>query len=195
MPWFGSCLAAARVPDAQLVGRRTSAAALTAVYGIPLPFSGPRFASSTPGGGSAGALSATVSFVGLGPGNDGPLVVVEPNPVGPLANSSVCPVGVGAVLCQGFMIQVRGLRACVDCRVRSPAPLPLASSLQGSDGVWYNASAVVAVSPPSSIVLSAPEAPKGLSAVATASGWSLWPITLLYSAGGLPAFPWNETVG
>lgn len=130
MPWLAS-LAAARVPDAQLVGRRTSAAVLTAVYGIPLPFSGPRYASSTPGGGSAGALSATVSFVGLGPGNDGPLVVVEPDPIGPLANSSVCPVGVGAVLCQGFMIQVRGLRACVDCRVRSPAPLPLASTFAG----------------------------------------------------------------
>ena len=93
----------------KLVGRRTAAAALTTVYGIPTPFSGPRYASAVSGGGATGSLSATVSFSGVGPGHDGPLVVVTPNPVGPLANSSVCPVGVSAVMCEGFMIQVRRL--------------------------------------------------------------------------------------
>jgi len=34
----------------------------------------------------------------------------------------------------------------------------------------------------------------GLKPIATANGWSLWPITLLYSAAGLPAFPWNASI-
>lgn len=153
----------------QLVGRRTAAAALTTVYDIPTAFSGPRYASAVSGGGTAGSLSATVTFSGVGPGHDGPLVVVTPNPVGPLANSSVCPVGVNAILCEGFMIQA-------------------------SDGTWYAAGAATSTASPSSVILTAPAAPAGLTAIATASGWSLWPITLLYSAGGLPAFPWNATL-
>lgn len=154
----------------QLVGRRTAAAALTAAYARPTPYSGPRYASGTAGGGAVGALSATVRFSGVGPGNDGPLVLIAPSAVGPYANSSVCPTGVSATLCQGFMIQ-------------------------GSNGLWYPANATVL--PPAAsatLLLTAQGAPAGLTASATASGWSLWPITLLYSTGGLPVFPWNSTL-
>lgn len=153
----------------QLVGRRTAAAALTTVYAISTPYAGPRYSSAVSGGGAPGSLSATVTFTAAGPGNLGPLVVIPPSPVGPFANSSVCPVGVAASLCQGFMVQ-------------------------GSNGVWYPANATVQASPAGTVVLTAADAPAGLTAVSTSCGWSLWPITLLYSAAGLPAFPWNETV-
>jgi len=158
----------------QLVGRRLAAAALTAVHGRPTPFAGPRYASAAAGGGAAGSLSATVSFAApspASPGNDGPLVLIAPAPVGPFANSSVCPVGVAADLCAGF-------------------------ALRGSNGVWYNASAALGAAQ-RTLVLTASDSgvPAGLTATATASGWSLWPLTTLYNNAGLPAFPWNETIG
>lgn len=157
----------------QLVGRRLAAATLTAVYGQPTPFAGPRYAAAVPGGGAAGSLSATVSFAApspASPGNDGPLLLRAPSPVGPFANSSVCPNGVAADLCAGF-------------------------ALRGSNGVWYNASAALGASQ-RTLILTAADAgvPAGLTATATASGWSLWPITLLYSGAGLPAWPWNATI-
>jgi sialate O-acetylesterase len=157
----------------QLVGRRLAAAALTAVYGQPTPFAGPRYASAVPGGGAAGALSATVSFAApsaASPGNDGPLRLISPSPDGPFANSSVCPTGVAADLCAGF-------------------------ALRGSDNVWYAAVAALGAAPRTLVLTaSAADVPAGLTATATASGWSLWPITLLYSSGGLPAWPWNASV-
>ena len=157
----------------QLVGRRLAAAALTAAYKQPTPYAGPRYASAAPGGGAAGTLSATVSFAApspASPGNDGPLRLVAPSPAGPFANSSVCPAGVQADLCAGF-------------------------ALRGSDNVWYNATATLGASQ-RTLVLTAsdPGVPAGLTATATASGWSLWPITLLYSSAGLPAFPWNVSI-
>jgi hypothetical protein len=109
----------------QLVGRRLAAAALTAVHGRPTPFAGPRYASAVPGGGAAGALSATVSFAApsaASPGNDGPLRLISPSPDGPFANSSVCPTGVAADLCAGF-------------------------ALRGSDNVWYAAVAALGAAP------------------------------------------------
>ena len=104
------------------------------------------------------------------PGNDGPLLLRSPSPVGPFANSSVCPSGVSADLCAGF-------------------------ALRGSDGRWYAASAALGDSQ-RTLVLTASEAgvPAGLTATGTASGWSLWPITLLYSGAGLPAWPWNASI-
>jgi hypothetical protein len=148
-------------------------AALTAVYGQPTPFAGPRNASAVPGGGAAGALSATVSFAApsaASPGNDGPLRLISPSPDGPFANSSVCPTGVAADLCAGF-------------------------ALRGSDNVWYAAVAALGAAPRTLVLTaSAADVPAGLTATATASGWSLWPITLLYSSGGLPAWPWNASV-
>lgn len=160
----------------QLVGRRLAAAALTAVYRQPTPFAGPRYASAVPGGGAAGALSATVSFAApspSSPGNDGPLRLIAPSPDGPFANSSVCPTGVAADLCAGF-------------------------ALRGSDGVWYAATAALGGSQRTLVLTAAASAgggvPGGLTATATASGWSLWPITLLYSSAGLPAWPWNASI-
>ena len=145
------------------MGRRTAAAALSVVYGIARPFAGPRFSHAASGGGASGGLSATVSFTGGG----GSLVLVAPNAVGPTANSSVCPEGVTAPLCGGFM-------------------------LGGSDGEWRAATG--ALSPDAAhLVLSAP-APVGVTATAVASGWTLWPITLLYGVNDLPIFPFNGTV-
>jgi hypothetical protein len=153
----------------QLVGHRTSAAALATAYGLDTPYAGPRYASAVAGGGPAGSLSATVSFTAAGPGNTGPLTLVSPSPVGPLANSSVCPAGVDASLCSGFAIL-------------------------GSDGAWYPADAALAAGETALVLTAAGGAGAGLAPTATASGWSLWPITLLYSAAGLPAFPWNASI-
>jgi hypothetical protein len=146
----------------QLVGRRTGAAALSALYGVPAPFAGPRLAAWAPGGGSGAC--ATLTFSG---GGGGRLSLVAPSPTGPLANSSVCPDGVAPALCAGF-------------------------SVLGSDGVWRSASASVAAAG-DALVLQAEGAPAGVVAAGVASGWAMWPITLLYGSNGLPAFPFNAT--
>lgn len=147
----------------QLVGARLAAAALTVAYGRPTPFAGPRYSSAVPGGGAAGTLSVTVSFV-PGPTSEG-LYVIPPSG-GAFANSSTCPVGVSPDLCSGFQIAA-------------------------SDGHWYPANATVIGA---TLVLTAQGAPGGLTPVSTSSAWSLWPITTLYSAAGLPAWPWNAPV-
>lgn len=96
------------------------------------------------------------------------MLVRAPSPTGPYANSSVCPAGVSSDLCTSFEILA-------------------------SDGKWYPATADLAGA--GKVLLSATGAPLGLSARATACGWSLWPISLLYDgAGHLPAFPWNATL-
>jgi len=66
--------------------------------------------------------------------------------------------------------------------------------LQGNSGKWYPAQATV-TSDGSELVLEVGSAANGETrAMATASGWSLWPITLLYSMDGMmPAFPWNAS--
>jgi sialate O-acetylesterase len=153
----------------QLVGRRLAGVALTHLYGVPTPFAGPRYASAVAG--SPGSLSATVSFAppsSASPGNDGAMQLLTPSPVGPHANSSVCPVGVTADLCSSF-------------------------ALRGSDGVWYAATATLDQSSRTLLLLAAGAGDK-LTATATASGWSLWPISLLYSSAGLPAWPWNASI-
>jgi len=144
------------------VGERLGAALLTALYGMPTPFAGPRLARVASGGGAAGALSATLTFT-----STAPLVLIAPAPIGPYANSSVCPVGVGADLCAGFMLQ------------------------GAQSGAWYNASAALTAG--GDVLLTA-DAPGETRAIAAASGWSLWPITLLYDSNGLPAFPFNMSV-
>jgi hypothetical protein len=144
----------------QPVGARLAAAMLTALYGMPTPFAGPRFASGAAGGGAAGALSATLRFSPAG----APLTIVAPTAVGPLANSSECPVGVSPTLCCSF-------------------------TLQNDAGAWAPATASLAEGG-TALLLTAPGVGR---AVAAAAGWCLWPITLLYSAAGLPAFPFNET--
>ena len=149
------------------VGDRLGGALLTHVYNTPTPYSGPRLTSVANGGGSASAaISATLSFSGVGAKG---LLVISPSATGPYANSSVCPVGVSADLCMGMM-------------------------LQGNSGKWYPAQATV-TSDGSELVLEVGSAANGETrAMATASGWSLWPITLLYSMDGMmPAFPWNAS--
>lgn len=145
----------------QLVGRRAAAATLSVVYGVAAASAGPRFASAARGGGAG--LSATVAFSGGGGG----LALITPQATGAYANSSVCPVGVGAALCAGFQIA-------------------------GSDGVWRDATGALTADG-ARLVLSA-AAPAGVTAVAVASGWSLWPISLLYGSNGVVAYPFNSTV-
>ena len=148
----------------QPVGQRLGAAVLSHVYSTPRPYAGPRLAGAAAGGGAAGGgLSATLTFQGAPP-----LQLLQPSPVGPFANSSVCPTGVSPTLCSGFQ-------------------------LQGGSGVWYPAVGSLAAGG-QALVLQAAGAVNETAVAATASGWSLWPITLLYS-NGLPAFPWNATVG
>lgn len=70
-------------------------------------------------------------------------------------------------------------------------------AILGSDGTWYNASGAVALKG-SLIVLTAPDAPPGLTALATSNGYADWPVVNVYSAvSGLPLVPWpprNVTV-
>jgi hypothetical protein len=151
------------------VGDRLGGALLTHIYGTPTPYAGPRLASATNGGGSASAaLSAMLRFSGAGAQG---LTLITPSANGPFANSSMCPQGVGAALCSGPM-------------------------LQGDSGAWYAAQATVSKDGSGLVLEVAGSAARNETrAVATASGWSLWPITLLYSNEGMiPAFPWNASV-
>jgi hypothetical protein len=68
--------------------------------------------------------------------------------------------------------------------------------LQGDSGAWYAAQATVSKDGSGLVLEVAGSAARNETrAVATASGWSLWPITLLYSNEGMiPAFPWNASV-
>jgi sialate O-acetylesterase len=111
-------------------------------------------------GGGTG-LSATVTL------NEGPFVWVAPE-FGPSAfsNSSWCPHNqlVQDISCAWF-------------------------SLLGSDGVWRNATDV-AIASATTIVLSVPGAPAGITTVATSNGYGDWPVVNVYtSAGGLPGLP------
>lgn len=151
----------------QHVGARLGAGALHALYGVGDPGDrmGPRAVGCTPGGGPPGALSATVTFAGVDAAAN-PLVLVAPQPVGPLANSSVCPASVNASLCAGF-------------------------ELQDSTGAWYPADATLTPDATGVVLTAAAAPPAGATLNATASGWSLWPITLLYNSRGVPVFPWR----
>jgi sialate O-acetylesterase len=78
----------------QLVGKRLANAILTSVYGISLPFAGPRIISGV----SSGTNSAILQF-------SKPLTIISPQPNGQYANSSVCPIGVPSSLCCAFQLQ------------------------------------------------------------------------------------------
>jgi len=147
------------------VGDRLGGALLSHVYGLPTPFAGPRLKAAASGGGSGGAsISATLTFSGARA-----LTLIAPSATGPFANSSVCPQDVGASLCAGFM-------------------------LQGDSGTWYPAAGALAPGGAALVLEVGSEAAKEARAVATASGWSMWPLTLLYGDGMMPAFPWNASV-
>jgi sialate O-acetylesterase len=151
------------------VGQRLGNALLSHVYGQANAYAGPRLAHARAGGGGAGGISATLDFV-LPSGSAAPLQLLPPSPSGPFANSSACPVGVAGALCSGFQLQ------------------------GATTGAWYAATAEVAAGG-LALVLQAAQAQGEAGAAAAASGWSLWPITLLYSQGDmLPAFPFNATV-
>lgn len=150
----------------KLVGDRAGGALLSNVYARPTPFSGPRFKAAVNGGGGGGAsISATLTFSGTSA-----LTLISPSATGPFANSSVCPQDVDANLCAGFM-------------------------LQGASGTWYPASGAPTADGGALVLEVGAAAEKEARVVATASGWSLWPITLLYGDGMMPAFPWNASVG
>lgn len=162
----------------QHLGARLGAGAvgalLTGAGAQPPEAVGPIAVSVAPGGGPPGTLSATVSFAGVDAASNR-LVLVAPQPVGPLANSSVCPAGVNASLCAGFQ-------------------------LQDAAGAWYPATGTLTPDATQLVLTAAPAPggpapPPGAVLNATASGWSLWPITLLYSSRGVPAFPWRLGVG
>jgi hypothetical protein len=156
------------------VGARLGGAVLTHVYSQATPYAGPRLARAVAGGGGAGAgISATLTFrLPAGGSGDARLQLLAPSPSGPFANSSVCPAGVAGALCAGFQLQ------------------------GASSGAWYAATAALAAGG-QALVLEAAQARGEAGAAAAASGWSLWPLTLLYSDaadGGLPAFPFNASL-
>jgi hypothetical protein len=149
------------------VGDRLGGALLTHVYSRPTPYAGPRLSSAAVGGGGSGAaISATLTFAGVG---EGGLTLIAPSTTGPYMNSSVCPQDVGEDLCSGFM-------------------------LQGDSGAWYAATGALSADGGALVLEVGAAAAKEARAVATSSGWSLWPITLLYGGGMMPAFPWNVSV-
>lgn len=151
----------------QLVGRRLAAAALSVVYGRGdlSPAVGPTYASATAA--TAGSVvTVTVQFAPASVG--GGLVLVPPTPGN---YSTFCPVdaGVPADVCGFFGVQT-------------------------SDGAWRNATAAVAPGG-GALTLTVDTAPAtGLTAVATSSGWALWPVLPLRNRAGLPAFPWRHNV-
>lgn len=153
----------------QLVARRLAAAALSVVYGRGdlSPAVGPVYASAT-----ATTVGATVTVeVAFAPGTTaGGLVLVPPTP----GNfSSYCPtdVGIPADNCGWFAVQT-------------------------SDGAWRNATAALGGGPGGDrLVLAVDTSPAtGLAAVATSSGWALWPVLPLRNLAGLPAFPWRHNI-
>ena len=153
------------------VGQRLGNALLSHVYGLTNAYAGPRLAHARAGGGAGagGGISATLDFV-LPSGSAAPLALLPPSPSGPFANSSTCPAGVAGALCSGFQLQ------------------------GATTGAWYAATAEVAAGG-LALVLQAAQAQGEAGAAAAASGWSLWPITLLYSQGDmLPAFPFNTSL-
>ena len=140
---------------------------------------GPRFAASVAGGGAPGAgMSATVRFAPpfdaagslalVAPGADDGQLCTSPSFV-----STSCPPGVDAALCHGFELQ------------------------DGATGTWWPAEASLNADG-SALVLTAAAgggAPPGAAANATSSGWSLWPISLLYGKeGNVAAFPWRRAI-
>jgi hypothetical protein len=151
----------------QLVARRLAAAALSVVYGVGdlSPAVGPVYAAAT----ARAAVGTTVTVeVSFAPGTTaGGLVLVPPTP----GNSSTyCPTdeGVPADNCGWFAVQT-------------------------SDGAWRNATAALGGPAGDRLVLAVDTAPAtGLAAVATSSGWALWPVLPLRNLAGLPAFPWRH---
>lgn len=154
----------------QELGRRLAAGALFHLFGIGAltDIGGPVYASAVAGGGSAGVLSAVVTFR---PPFDAPgalsLSSVAPWPGLPAASD--CPSDVSSFLCAGFQ-------------------------LLDLNGTWWPASGALSADA-QTLVLIASTAPQGSVLRATASGWSLWPLISLYGAtGGLPAYPWQHNV-
>jgi hypothetical protein len=159
------------------LGRRLGAGALLDLFGLGAAeeAEGPKFAASARGGGAAGSMSATVSFSTpfaaagslklVAPGADDGELCTSPSFV-----STSCPPGVNASLCRGFELQ------------------------DGSTGTWWPATAALSADG-SALVLTATGAPAGAAANATSSGWSLWPISLLYGArGNVAAYPWRRAI-
>jgi hypothetical protein len=153
----------------QPLGRRLGSGYLLYTYktGTLGQSMGPIYQSATSGGGPAGALSATVSFEAASV--TGGLVLITPQPSGPLSNSSLCPSGVPAQNCAGFM-------------------------LQSANGTWYAANGTLVGNGQQLLLVADPAVPASVGLNATSSGYAIWPITLLYNSEMVPAYPWRGPV-
>lgn len=173
----------------QAFSARFAAAVLDEVYGLPgHPHPYPVVAKTAGAVVDGGAtLQVTVTFAPGSVGSAGPLMLNE--------SATACPAG------------------------GPPSNFSYAScawpQIQGSDGVWRNATLSVGADG-ASVVMSAPATPPaqlaaidGLEAdtslpagissgsvtpVACAYGWGVWPMAFLFTADGFPALPWNVTL-
>ena len=89
-----------------------------------------------------------------------------------------------------------------DALPHTPPPSHCSALSTRPPGAWYPATGALTADG-ASLVLEATAAPGDVHATGAASGWSLWPITLLYARVGdasdagaimLPAFPWNISI-
>jgi len=154
----------------QQLGQRLAAGALLDLFGIGSAedSEGPVFASARSGGGAAGALSATVTF--LAPFDaPGSLTIANVSAWPGLAPSSECPDDASAV-CAGF-------------------------ELQDGAGTWHIAAASLNADA-SALVLEAAGAPAGATLNATSNGFAVWPQVSVFGTLGakLPAYPWRAGI-
>lgn len=152
----------------ELVGRRVAAGILAHVYGVntdPVFLLGPRYVGVVSVNAAGSPLSATVAFA---PETVvGGLVFVAPH-VDAYQNSSRCPTELPEVTLEqcGFF------------------------EILGSDGIYYNASSVVA-NADRTLTITAAAAPAAVAVAGTRAGWASWPVVNFYNAEGLPLLPWS----
>lgn len=132
---------------------------------------GPTYKSATTGGkmNPASTLSATITFE-LYDSVSPQLVMLTPQSTGPYANSSTCPSAVTAGDCVGMELQDR------------------------NTGTWYPATNMTLSGDKTQLIIETTAAPSNAVLNATANGRGMWPISLIYNAEGVVAFPWEEGI-
>lgn len=169
----------------QPVGTRLSNSALAMVYDQQITWQSPRYSSAQDWGSAGNNLTVLVSFESDSVGSG---LTIVPDTVG--STSTHCPteLGVNISMCAWW-------------------------SIQGSDGVWYNATeatvwngtqlVVSALVPDTAGLDFNPDAGASgdqlatvtpITPIATAYGWGVWPVITLYNIDGYPALPWNRTI-